>query len=476
VESTVQAPAEANARTAPPGWVLVVAHHADARLVGVTRVVEAGVTLALGRGQAALGPGVLDDGTLSREHAQIAATADSLRVRDLGSRNGTWVNGVRVDDAVLAAGDVIELGAALVQVLRPAQAPRLVAEAGLHAVSGAMAAILDELHRLAPLDTTVTLVGETGSGKSALARALHSWRGRGPFVILPCAALTPELAPSELHGVATAAYRGAVERAGQLAAADGGTLVLDAVDDAPPAVQAALRSFLDDLTVRPVGGGAARRLDVRVVAIARGVGRVAPELASRLERSVVRVPPLRERAEDIGVLARAAFARAGRTPSKRLALAMLRYAWPHNVAELEAVVERAVVDAGDDDPVPLSPPIAARLGVTEATPSSSALTIARDGSWMRTAGREVVSLRRRENLGLLLRALAQARRDRPGRALSIEDLFRAGWPDQRIDAKAAAGRVYVALTSLRNLGLRDVLTRNDDGYLLDPGAEVELSD
>jgi hypothetical protein len=153
-----------------------------------------------------------------------------------------------------------------------------------------------------------------------------------------------------------------------------------------------------------------------------------------------------------------------------------------NAGELEGVVERAcagtAAGAGDEPvavPVPLTAAVADHLGVSLGTTSSpDVLVIARDGSWLQPPGGDRVSLRRRENLGLLLRALARARAEQPGRALAIDELFRAGWPDQRIDARAAAGRVYVALTSLRNLGLRDVLVRRDDGYLLDPAAVLDL--
>jgi len=465
VESTAQVPPEPERRAAPAAWVAVIAHHPDPARIGHARVIAAGEELALGRRQDALGPGALDDETLSRDHARLRAGAAELHLRDAGSRNGTWVNGARVDQVGLRPGDVIELGAVLVQVIRPARPPRRTDEPELRAVSGAMAELVDELRRAAALEAPIVLAGETGTGKSALAAAVHRWSRRGPLVVVPCATLTPELIATELHGVAAAAYPGAVARPGRLAAADGGTLVLDGLDEAPPAVQAALRAFVDD-----------RRIDARLIAITRAPGRLLPELAGRLERIVVRVPPLRERPEDIGVLARAAFARAGRTPARRLVLAMLRHPWPLNAGELEGVVERARLDAGDQDPVPLSPAVAAHLGAAEAPPATAGLRLARDGSWVQPAGGEAVSLRRRENLALLLRALAATHHQRPGAALSIDDLFRAGWPGQRIDPRAAAGRVYVALTALRNLGLRDVLVRTDDGYRFDPAQAIDIVD
>lgn len=487
MESTVQSPPERAPRAEPSAWVLVVAHHPAAERVGSWRVVAAGETLVLGRARDALGAGVLDDETLSREHARIWLDGGELRVRDAGSRNGTWVNGARIDAAPLRAGDVIELGALLVQAIRPARPPVRVDEPELSSISGAMAAVVDDVRRLAAqraarapgaVSSPVVLAGETGVGKSALAALLHRLGGGGPWAVLRCATVLPDLAAAELHGVAAAAYPGAVARDGALARAHGGTLVLDGLDDAAPSVQGALRAFLEDPALRPVGAAAdaGRPLDVQLVATVRAPGRLLPELASRLERVVVRVPPLRERVEDLGPLLRAAFTRRGRTPSKRLALALLRHPWPLNAGELDGLVARACLDSPPDDgPVPLGAAASAHLGITLAAGSApDALAIARDGSWLQPPGGDRISLRRRENLGLLLRALATARTDDPGRTLSIEALFRAGWPDQRIDVRAAAGRVYVALTSLRNLGLRDVLLRRDDGYLLDPAAAIEL--
>jgi hypothetical protein len=105
----------------------------------------------------------------------------------------------------------------------------------------------------------------------------------------------------------------------------------------------------------------------------------------------------------------------------------------------------------------------------------AALVIAADGTWFRTPGAPRVSLTRRENLARLLRTLAVARAEAPGRALSTETLFAAGWPDERIHGAAATGRVYVALTTLRNLGLRRVLLRSSEGYHLDPSARIEIA-
>ncbi|HTJ40645.1 MAG TPA: sigma 54-interacting transcriptional regulator [Kofleriaceae bacterium] len=452
---------------APPAWTLVLAHHPDPALIG--RWTPIGAGLELGRGGDAFGDGALDHATLSRTHARI--TSDP-RVQDLGSRNGTRVNGAPASGEPLAPGDVIEIGDLLLLAVRPARPPRVIDDAGVIGRSGALAEVIDELR--ASRASTVLLVGETGTGKSLLARAMHAWSGRGAIAILPCASVSAELAARELHGVTAGAFPGAVERAGLLAGADGGTLVLDGLDDAAPPVQAALRAFLDDRTLRPVGGAAPRVLDVRVIATARGTGLVRPELASRVEAFVVRVPPLRDRLEDLPVLARAAFARAGRAPSKRLALALYRHAWPHNARELEGVIERAIAST-PDDPVPLSPAIAAHLGAADPAPTA-ALIAAADGSWMRVHGGERINLRRRESLGRLLQALIAARRDRPGQPLSIKDLFDAGWPDEKAAARSAAGRVYVALTALRNLGLRDLLRRDDDGYAIDPDARVEIVD
>jgi hypothetical protein len=153
--------------------------------------------------------------------------------------------------------------------------------------------------------------------------------------------------------------------------------------------------------------------------------------------------------------------------------ALLRHSYPHNVRELESVLERAALEAGEDDrQLGLTRNVAASLGVNDLG-SPDAFAAAADGTWFRAPGAPRVTLTRRATLARVLRALLDARRDTPDRALSAEELFQAGWPGERIRPASASGRVYVALTTLRNLGLRQLLLRSDQGYYLDPHANVE---
>ena len=440
----------------PAGRELMVAYHPDAAQVGVRLELVPGEPLVLGRGEE-----FLADDTLSRRHARLTLGASGVDVQDLGSRNGTFVNAETVKRQTAKIGDVVGVG----QILF------LVTAAGGRSGERLQA----EIERVARLTTTVLLVGETGNGKSYLARRLHEASGRRALVTVPCGGLAPELVAHELFGVSAGALPGTAARPGLVESADGGTLLVDGVDDAPPSLQAALIAVLESGEVRRVGATTATRVDVRVVATARSASPAGlrAELLSRLARFIVRVPPLRERIEDVPLLVLDLLGRRGRWLSRPLMQALLRHDYPHNVRELESVLERAVIDSGDAPRVDLSPEVARRLGAMADAPSSQ-FAAAADGSWFRPPAGARVSLRRRENLARLLRALVAAHREAPGRALAIAELFEAGWPGERIQAESAAGRVYVALTALRNLGLRDLLQRADGGYRLDRGAAIEV--
>ncbi|HEX8909486.1 MAG TPA: sigma-54 dependent transcriptional regulator [Anaeromyxobacteraceae bacterium] len=240
--------------------------------------------------------------------------------------------------------------------------------------SPAMARLSELVARVAPRDVTVLIQGESGTGKERLAEALWraSRRADRPFVRFNCAALSPELAEAELFGHARGAFTGAVRsRPGLFGEADGGTLLLDEVGELAPAAQAKLLRVLQDGEVRPVGEDRARRVDVRVLAsthrdlreqVARGAFR--EDLFYRLDVVTLLIPPLRERPEDVPVLARhflALFAeRFGvgcPPPSPELLARLAAYPWPGNVRELEHALERLVA---------LSPEGALDLGLLPA--------------------------------------------------------------------------------------------------------------
>jgi two-component system NtrC family response regulator len=223
------------------------------------------------------------------------------------------------------------------------------------AASKAMGAVAASIAKLARTDLTVFLLGETGTGKEVLARALHydGPRADGPFVAVNCAALPRDLVESELFGSARGAFTGASrDRVGRMEAADGGTLFLDEVTELPLETQPKLLRVLEERAFERVGETTPRRLDVRVVAAANRDPRLLirqglfrEDLYFRLAVAPVQIPPLRERPEDIAPLARYFLRRlAGDEEAPALtpgALAVLeREPWPGNVRELRNVIER----------------------------------------------------------------------------------------------------------------------------------------
>ncbi|MBL9037655.1 MAG: sigma-54-dependent Fis family transcriptional regulator [Archangium sp.] len=233
-------------------------------------------------------------------------------------------------------------------------------DSGLVLRSEAMQLVVGQARRVAAVDSTVLLLGESGSGKERLARLIHETSGRqgGPFVAINCAAMPEALLEAELFGHAKGAFTGAVaERAGLFESAQGGTLLLDEVGELPPAMQATLLRVLQEREVRRVGENRTRSIDVRVVSATHRdlqaevrAGRFREDLYFRLRVVELRVPPLRARADDIVPLARAALADTCtrlKLPQKSLsagvARALVAYAWPGNVRELFNAMERAAV-------------------------------------------------------------------------------------------------------------------------------------
>ncbi len=232
--------------------------------------------------------------------------------------------------------------------------------AGMIVASPAMERVLDLARRVAQVDSTLLLTGESGVGKERVARFVHaeSARAAHPFIALNCGAVPESLLESELFGHAKGAFTGASQdRPGLFEAAHGGTLLLDEIGDVPPAMQVKLLRALQEREVRRVGENRTRPVDVRVLAATHRdlatevhAARFRQDLYYRLRVIEIRVPPLRERREDVLPLARAflasAAARTGRkvtgfTPAA--AQQLVRHDWPGNVRELDNAVERAVV-------------------------------------------------------------------------------------------------------------------------------------
>ncbi len=253
--------------------------------------------------------------------------------------------------------------------------------------SAALASVLHELHRVAKATTTVLLVGETGTGKELFARSLHesSPRKAAPFVKVNCAALPPTLVESELFGHERGAFTGATQRRiGRFELADGGTIFLDEITELPLEIQSKLLRVLQEREIERVGGGKAIPIDVRIVAATNRdvdaevrAGRFRSDLFFRLNVFPLRLPPLRDRKDDIPALATATLDKlvTRGLPRKTLdpdAIHYLEaYDWPGNVRELENVLERASVLArGDVIRVEDLPELSSK-GESGVAPSSS---------------------------------------------------------------------------------------------------------
>ncbi len=224
-----------------------------------------------------------------------------------------------------------------------------------------MCHLRERVERVAKTDFTVLIEGESGTGKELVARAIHdlSWRRRGPFVAVNCAALVDTLFEAELFGIEDRTATGVRGRRGKFEHADGGTLFLDEISDLSLAAQAKLLRAIQDLTVERVGGHGARRVDVRIVAasnralaarVTKGVFRA--DLFYRLSGVEVQVPTLRSRPGDVLELAKYFLSR--HRDGSRLTLsdaagdALQLYSWPGNVRELERLIERAVTLVSTD--------------------------------------------------------------------------------------------------------------------------------
>jgi len=234
---------------------------------------------------------------------------------------------------------------------------------------------LDLVQRAAPTDLSVLLDGESGTGKELLARTLHRLSGRtGPFVAVNVAALTPELVGSELFGHKSGAFTGARgDRKGLIAEAEGGTLFLDEIGDMPAAVQPVLLRFLEDGVLRPIGGNGTTAVDVRVVAASHRdlladlvAGRFREDLYHRLAGLVIRLPPLRERPQDLQLLARMFVRQASGGRYDDLPAdwwpALRGYHWPGNVRELRNAMRAVAQLSRGDEPEARFLPAALRLG------------------------------------------------------------------------------------------------------------------
>ena len=328
---------------------LVVGAGADARAFHVR---EVPISIGTARGNAI----ALSDRAVSRYHCRIEPSDHACLVRDLGSTNGTWVDGVRVQRQELRPGATLRVGRTRLRVVcRGAKAARtkLVVE------SAPMLAVMAEADRLARLPWPVLIRGETGVGKEHVARALHERgpRHSGPFVALNGGGLPRELIESELFGHERGAFTGAAHvHRGAFEQAHQGTLFLDEVAELPLELQTRLLRVLETWRVRRLGGEKERSVDVRLVCATHNDlrtevqhGRFRSDLFYRIHRLVLEVPPLRTRPSDIAALSAHFLGHMqSEIGERRLtadALERLRgHRWPGNVRELRNVLEVAAVD------------------------------------------------------------------------------------------------------------------------------------
>ena len=335
----------------------------SAKLV-VTKGTDTGRTATIDQPTFVIGTGQsadvrINDPAVSREHVRVSLQANGVRVRDEGSKNGTWLGGVRVRDVLLSTDTSIVIGGTTIAITIEAESLELLLSANDRfgdAIGGSavMRNLFAILEKVAPTDLTLLIEGESGTGKDVLSRAVHarSARANQQMVVVDCGAIPPTLIESELFGHERGAFTGADQaRKGVVEEANGGTLFLDEVGELPVDMQPKLLRALEAREVRPIGARAPKPIDVRIIAAtsrrlaeAARTGEFRSDLFYRLAVARVTVPPLRDRQEDVLPIARSLLRVLRNDPTLEippdLASMLEAYTWPGNVRELRNVVER----------------------------------------------------------------------------------------------------------------------------------------
>jgi transcriptional regulator with PAS, ATPase and Fis domain len=316
-------------------------------------------------GRAATADVLVDDPAASRIHCEVVVDRGMPRIRDLGSRNGTIVDGMLVLDAYLRDGALIEIGQRKLRFEVGSGQTELPLHPGecfgkLVGRSRGMRRIFAQLEQAARTDATILLIGETGVGKEVVAESIvdGSSRARGPFVVVDCGAISRNLIESELFGHERGAFTSAAQaRTGAFEAAHGGTLFLDEIGELPLDLQPKLLRALSKREVKRIGQTDFRSVDVRVIAatnrdLREEVDRKTfrSDLFYRLAVIEVRIPPLRDRLDDLDLLVRAILDGLRGDPAIKAELVardtiarLQRHRWPGNVRELQNYLERSLV-------------------------------------------------------------------------------------------------------------------------------------
>lgn len=311
---------------------------------------------------------IISDKTVSREHLEIKYQADSFVLIDLGSTNGTYLNGNRVKEAYLSPGDLIKIGNTTIEFVVFDEGVKIepsVKEAfgGMVGKSRRMREIFAILEKISPTHATVIIEGETGTGKDLVARAIHehSIRKAKPFAVFDCSAVAPNLIESELFGHERGSFTGAVKsRQGAFEAANAGTIFLDEIGELGLDLQPKLLRALEQREIKRVGSNVPIKIDVRVICATNKnlrneikEGRFREDLYYRLSVVKIIVPPLRDRPEDIQALLEHFLKTSHLNKDAKGNLKVLkvddealkiltRYSWPGNVRELYNVMERTI--------------------------------------------------------------------------------------------------------------------------------------
>jgi DNA-binding NtrC family response regulator len=357
---------------------------------------------------------VLSDATVSRYHLEIRVRRDGIEVRDLDTTNGTKHGGARIGSVVLTGAARLRLGKHTEMDVEPVDTSVELGEwpndrfGDVLGTTQPMKRLFALLAKASSTEATILLQGETGTGKEAIAEAVHrnSRRSKGPFVVVDCGSIPHELIASELFGHAKGSFTGAgADKQGLIEAANHGTLFLDEIGELALDLQPQLLRVLDRRQVRRVGETQSVDVDIRVIAATHRdlramvkAGQFREDLYYRLAVVATQVPPLRERKADIPALATWFAEKMGRgsfAQSPALLDQLQRHDWPGNVRELRNVVERAL-SLGDA--------ALADLGEGSSRPSTGGEAASEDAGARRGSNPDVLELPFKEAKAQLVEA------------------------------------------------------------------------